>query len=126
MDIQKLPDDAELYCRKALESMELTDGPVSVCAMDAVALLARCLEAQGKYEEAEGRLKRLLTGREVLLGPKYPSVVQAAHQLGRVLKKQGRFQEAETWLTSRGRGLDSYNGKDFMSGSMKSQRSHAD
>ena len=71
-------------------------------------------------------LKRLLAGREALLGPQYPSVMHAAHQLGRVLKKQGRFQEAETWYTYRGEGLDSYHGKDFMFGIMKSQRTDAD
>ncbi len=57
--------------------------------------LARALEAQGRYEEAEAFLRRDLDLVEKDLGPNHPSYGTSLQALASVLKSQGKYTEAE-------------------------------
>jgi CHAT domain-containing protein/Tfp pilus assembly protein PilF len=57
--------------------------------------LARLLQEQGRYEEAEPLNRRDLAIKEKVLGPEHPDVALSLNNLAVLLKLQGRYAEAE-------------------------------
>jgi tetratricopeptide (TPR) repeat protein len=60
--------------------------------------LARVLERQGKYAEAEGLLRQVLATNEQALGVAHPHYAASLSVLAQVLERQGRYTEAEELL----------------------------
>jgi tetratricopeptide (TPR) repeat protein len=60
--------------------------------------LARTLEKQDQYEEAEATLRQTLATREKVLGKEHPSTLTTMNNLATVLDRRGKYEEAESML----------------------------
>ena len=87
--------EAEKAERKALELLDrvATDGGGASPQLRTPCLLvlAACLTAQGKDQEAEALIREAHSIYDAKFGPSHPSTVAALHELALFLKRTGRY-----------------------------------
>ncbi|KAF5857978.1 hypothetical protein ETB97_005009 [Aspergillus alliaceus] len=57
--------------------------------------IGRCLQSDGRYNEAQIFYTDVLEIKETALGPEHPDTLTSASNLGSVLEDQGKYEEAE-------------------------------
>jgi tetratricopeptide (TPR) repeat protein len=58
--------------------------------------VGKCLESDGRYNEAQTLFTDVLEITETVLGPEHPYTLISVNNLGAVLERQGKYGEAET------------------------------
>jgi Tetratricopeptide repeat len=87
---------------RVLEDREKVLGPDHPDTLTSIDNLAKVLQCQGMYEEAEVMNRRALAGRDKVLGEEHPDTLISVSNLTLVLSSQGKYQEAGT-MNSRDR-----------------------
>lgn len=87
---------------RVLEDREKVLGPDHPDTLTGIDNLAKVLQCQGMYEEAEVMNRRALAGRDKVLGEEHPDTLISVSNLTLVLSSQGKYQEAGT-MNSRDR-----------------------
>jgi tetratricopeptide (TPR) repeat protein len=87
--------EAERACEALRDRVRETDGPDTAAYAEQLNNLAVVVEAQGRYEEAEGLYRQALEITRATLGEGHPAYATRLGNLAVVVEAQGRYEEAE-------------------------------
>jgi len=88
-------EQAEMFCRNALESMSAIYGPMHIHVANCMNNLAGILYSQGRWKEAEPFCIKLLYIYEGAYGPDHADVGMAVNNLAMLYHMQGKHKQAE-------------------------------
>jgi len=88
-------EQAEMFCRDALESLIAIYGPMHIKVANCMNTLAGILYSQGRLKEAEPFCIKLLYIYEGAYGPDHADVGMAVNNLAMMYHVQGKYKQAD-------------------------------